>query len=195
MKLTETQRKKLLIGMKKGKESCLCQLMDSYIPYVVKIVTSIGGKILTAEDVEEITSDVFYAVWQNRNNLQIEVEFSPYLAQIARNKTKNKLRALSSQVSGSGMEFGELAEESSLLDDVICAEQVEHLQSVVNSFGSPEKEILYGYYFYDFKLSELAKRLDLPLSTVKSKLYRSREKLKQQLSEGDRYETTISAHV
>lgn len=181
----------ILKGICKGNDTYLNKLMDKYIPYVSKIVFSLGGHFLSKEDVEEIISDTFYAIWQNRKKLRVNEDIKPYLAQIARNKTKNKLRGITNTSVQIIENLDDIIEESIFVDDLITSEQIKEIQTVVNSFSNPEKEILYGYYFYEFKLNDIANKLDLPISTVKSKLYRSREKLKQLLIEGGLYEKNI----
>ena len=68
----------------------LSVLMDTYVPYVSKIVSSVGGRFLSKEDKEEVISDVFFAVYRQRGKLREEADRKPYMAQVARNKTKNK---------------------------------------------------------------------------------------------------------
>lgn len=171
----------------------LSRLIDSYTPYITKIVSAIGGHFLSNEDIEEIVSDTFFTIWQNRKKLRIDEDIKPYLAQISRNKTKNQLRKLAKTSSKIVENIDTINDNDTIIvtDNIITSEQIEEIQNIVNRFDNPEKEILYGYYFYEFKLSEIANRLNLPLSTVKSKLYRSREKLQQLLIEGGVYEEYI----
>jgi len=178
----------ILKGISKGKEIYLEKLMDNYIPYVTKIVGMIGGSYIGKQDAEEIISDVFLAVWENRKKLRITDDIKPYLAQIARNKSKNKLRQLSNSEQNMKEQIEEVKEEVIFTNEMISNEIISNIQGMVNEFPFPEKDILYGYYFYEWKLKEIALTLQLPLSTVKTKLYRSREKLKQAVIEGGYYE-------
>lgn len=174
----------------------LSMLIDRYTPYIAKIVSSVGGHFLSNEDIEEIVSDTFFTTWQYRKKLIHGDDIKPYMAQIARNKTKNQLRKLakiSSIIIENIDSTNDINDSDNIfvLDHIITDLQIEEIQNIVNRFDTPEKEILYGYYFYEFKLSEIANRLNLPLSTVKSKLYRSRGKLQQLLIEGGLYEEYI----
>ncbi len=175
----------ILKSIIRGDEKALPLLIDIYLPYVLKIVTSLSGKLLSKEDVEEVISDVFFAVWKSRATIKLGSNFAPFLAEISRNMTKNKLRGLSS-ISLLDENTVEIkSADEGIFSKIASKESLEYIQSIINDFDSPEKEILYGFYFYEFKLAELARLLKLPLSTIKSKLYRSREKLKQKLMEGD----------
>ncbi len=183
--MTDKSVQSILKSIIDGDETAMPLLMDKYIKYVLKIVTSLSGKLLRKEDVEEVISDVFYAVWKNKGTIQLDSDFTPFLAQISRNMTKNKLRQLSSFSAYDENTIEGLSDDEDFFNQIANQENIEFIQSTINKFNSPEKEILYGFYFYEYKLSELASILNLPLSTVKSKLYRSREKLKQKLLEGE----------
>ena len=105
----------------------------------------------------------------------------PYLAQIARNQTRNRLREKHKQI---------VLEEESVLD-FICVdeyfgekEQIEKIRELLNELNAVEQHLMLAYYFYGFKLNEIANTMQLPISTVKSKLYRGRDKLITKFKEG-----------
>ena len=51
--------------LKKGSEAALCWFIDAYTPYVTAIIHGIIGEHMDMADVEEVASDVFYALWEN----------------------------------------------------------------------------------------------------------------------------------
>ncbi len=179
--VSKKQTDSIIKEIKKGKENSLSKLMDIYIPYVIKIVTMISQNMLAKEDVEEIVSDVFFAVWVNRDSIDIERDISAYIAQIARNKTKNKLRDTAKSTHLTEAELELIASDDSFEDDLINKEELHKLKEIIDDFNSPEKEIVYGYYFNDLKLADLAEKLKIPISTVKSKLYRARDKIRRSI--------------
>ena len=66
-------------------------LMDRYLPYVSAVVWGILRGAMTAEDGEEVASDVFLAAWEQSGNLRAG-RVKAWLGAVARNKAKNKLR-------------------------------------------------------------------------------------------------------
>lgn len=63
--MTEEQ---LVKSLRRGDLSALEGLMDSYTPYVSSVISRIlRGR---QADVEELTADVFLAVWDNRDKLR-----------------------------------------------------------------------------------------------------------------------------
>ncbi len=168
--------------LKQNKEKALEDLMKRYSPYVVSIAIRIGGHLLSPQDVEEIASDVFYAVWKKRESLIETDSLKPYIAQIARNMTKTRLCQARDEAP---LHEDMLAFSSGNLDDLmIHKNQLEFLRNTIAGFHYPDKDILLSYYFWNYKLTEIAMHFDLPLSTVKSKLYRGRKELVKRFEEG-----------
>ena len=68
------------------------KLLDDFYGYVYITVKNGVSIYLTDEDIEEIISDVFIAVWKNSKKLSNTIDIKAYLAGIAKNTIKNKYR-------------------------------------------------------------------------------------------------------
>ena len=88
----------ILHKMQIGDPSGLESLMDIYIPYVSTVVWNILRGAMSPEDGEEVVSDVFLAAWQQSSELK-SGHVKGWLATVARNKAKNKLRQMGSNSS------------------------------------------------------------------------------------------------
>lgn len=75
----------LIINLKKRPQKALDILISSYSAYVYTIARNILGGAFTAEDAEEIASDVFFRIWQTADSLDESRSISPYLAACTRN--------------------------------------------------------------------------------------------------------------
>ncbi|MDF2510776.1 MAG: DNA-directed polymerase sigma-70 factor [Herbinix sp.] len=171
--------------LKQNKEKALEYLIERYSSYVVSIAARIGGRLLSIQDVEEIASDVFYAIWKNRGNLIETGSLKPYIAQIARNMTKTRLCHKREEEP---LDEDMLVFSSEGVDELIIhKEQLQFLRDTISLLNYPDKDILLSYYFWNYKLTEIAERFDLPLSTIKSKLYRGRSELVKRFEEGGYY--------
>lgn len=73
-----------------GDPAALEEAMDRYASYAAKIIAAYLNRTLPPEDMEEVLSDVFVSLWNSRERLKGEVK--PYLAAIARNAARQKLR-------------------------------------------------------------------------------------------------------
>ena len=79
--------------LSQGSRLALNQAIDAYTPYLTTVVWHTVGPTASAEDVEEIISDVFLALWSHRANLCPELGLKSWLAAAARNKAIDRLRA------------------------------------------------------------------------------------------------------
>lgn len=161
--------------LKLNKEKSLELLMERYTSYVVVVVSRVGGNLLSVEDVEEITSDVFYTIWKNRGKLIETNSLKPYIGQIARNMAKSKMvkykddKPLEDEILGSNTQ--------SIEDLMLQKEQILFLNDYIEQLAYPDKDILREFYMEEYKLDEIATRYQMPLSTVKSKVYRGKKEI------------------
>jgi RNA polymerase sigma-70 factor (ECF subfamily) len=161
--------------------------MDKYYNYVFTIIYNIVRESATIEDVEEIAADVFVKLWNNRNKLDPKYKsIKPYLASISRNTTINYLKTMGD------IELP-LEEDFLILDideveeKILDKELSKMLNQCIKELEEPDREIIIRYYFFYEKVKDIAVKLDMNESTVKTKLFRSREKLKNMLVKGGFY--------
>ena len=66
--------------------------------YSSYIYTILKNSINSSEDIEELISDVFVALWHNYRKLESDMKIKPYLIGITKNLIKKKYRELSNDV-------------------------------------------------------------------------------------------------
>ena len=158
--------------LKKGSEKALIWFIDTYTPYVTAIIRNIIGDHMDLADVEEVASDVFFALWENADKVTAP---KGYLGTIARNKAKNKLRSLGYDLP--------LEEQILILDTddpqahIEKKEQRRAVKRAVLAMPHPEREIFLRHYYYCQKVESISEEMGIPLSTVKTKLRRGRIRL------------------
>ena len=173
----------LIRGIKNGNQKSLEKLIDKYYNYIFTIVYNIVGKFMATEDIEEICADVFVPLWNNSDNIDLTYkEIKPYIAAIARNTAKNRLKAIK------GIDLP-LDEEIIIIDSNEVEKEVLHdelsqiLNECISNLKEPDREIIVRYYFFYEKVKDIADKLNINESTVKTKLFRSRDKLKNMIME------------
>ena len=162
--------------LKRGSESALIWFIDAYTPYVTAIIHGIIGEHMDMADVEEVASDVFFALWENAGKVY---SVKGYLGTMARNKAKNKLRDLTYDLP---LEEQILVLEGGNPEDTM--EEKERNRAVrraILQMRQPEKEIFLRHYYYCQKVDTISVEMNLPLSTVKTKLRRGRARLGREL--------------
>ena len=181
---------KLLRQMKRGDTSALCAVIDAYAPYVAAIVSNILSPQLGAEDIEETVSDVFFSLWNHAGKVQ-PGKLKAYLGAIARNTAKNKLRSLqlTLPLEEDVLELPEPASEPEA--ETLRKELRRETAEAVHRLPEPDREIMLRYYYLYQTSADIAREMQLNQSTVTTKLSRSREKLRQYLTNrGYQYETS-----
>lgn len=173
----------LIKGIKEKDQSSLEILMDKYLNYVFTIAHNILGDFLGIEDIEEVCMDVFISLWNNADKLDSKYnELKPYIAAMTRNTARNKLRAKGNFEESLDEEII-LVEDGRVENKILQKELAQTLNSLISELNQPDKEIVIRHYFYYEKIKDIAKRLNLNENTVKTKLSRSREKLKKIIEE------------
>jgi len=170
----------ILKKLRTGNPDGLQHLMDRYIPYVSSIVWSLLRFSMTREDAEGVVSDVFLAAWNQAAELRAE-SIKAWLGAVARNKAKNKLRAIGCELP--------LEEDALLLPDEATpeghlskAEEGRLVRCAVDSLGEPDREIFLRHYYYAQTVREISGKMLLNESTIKTKLRRGRTRLKEILT-------------
>ena len=172
----------LLRKLKKGDDGALHALIGRYSAYLYTVAANILREELPPEDIEEVVSDVFLSLWNNRGKIE-PVSLQSYLAAMARNSARNRLRAkkptvpleddlLTVQPAAEGL-------EESLHRKQLCHQ----VSAAVDAMGEPDREIFLRYYYFYQKTSEIAGRMKLTEPAVRARLHRGRKKLKAWLAE------------
>lgn len=168
--------KKLVKSLKKNNEDTLKIVIEKYTGYVSAVISNQLGSFYTKEITEELSSDVFFSLWQNRKKIST-YHLRGYIGTIARNNARSYLR----KIKETPKEFDEkymFAIEDNASKNILKKEQQKILKKALSKMDKTDKEIFIRYYYYNQKTKQISTEMDLNLQTVKSRLKRGREKLK-----------------
>jgi len=158
-------------------------MVDLYSSY---IYTVLKNCINNNEDIEELISDVFMAVWRNYKNLEPNMKIKPYLIGITKNLIKKKYRELSNDVLLCDIsDFGN--SEEVLINVSDMAEESEKSRIILktlNELKYDEKQTFIMFYYNSKKVKEIAEVLGISKAKVKTTLHRVRKRLKSELKKG-----------
>ena len=150
-------------------------LMDRDLSFACGVAASILRG--APQDVEEIVSDSFLALWDNAQKL-VPGKVRGYLAAIVRNKAKNRLR--------------ELGRELPLEEDVLdlkpspapgpaealeAAERKALVAELLDCLSGQDRDIFLRHYYYGQTVKQIGAALTINPSTIKVRLHRGRRKL------------------
>lgn len=147
----------------------------------------------SAEEAEDLTQDIFIAVFKGIKSFRGEAKFSTWLYRIALNQTRNRIKYLArrnffakrTKRAGLGEDMG-LETPETLPDRGPSPEQwamtkdlAAQVQECLNQMGHQAQQILLLRDVQGFSYEELSEMLSLKPGTVKSRLHRARNALQQ----------------
>lgn len=168
--------------LKSGDPGGLEELMEVYLSYVSAVVWHLLRGAMQAQDMEEVVSDVFLAAWKQPGDLR-PGKVKPWLGAVARHKAKNKLRELGRTLplEEDALEWPDPAD---LAAETERGEERELVRRAVDALLPPDREIFLRHYYYAQTVKEISSAMEINPSTVKTRLRRGREKLKDALARG-----------
>lgn len=179
--------KKRIKQVKKGDQNAFGEIVEIYKNKVYQICYRLLGNRHEAEDAAQ---EVFIRAYVHINTFNQDLKFSTWLFRIATNLCIDRIRKkkpdyyLDAEVSGTEG----LTMYSQIPSEAVPPEtELENLelQETVHKeiLKLPEKyrSVIVLKYIEELSLNEISETLKLPLGTVKTRIHRGREVLRQQL--------------
>lgn len=172
----------IIDGIKNGSEAAVNYAMNKYSKLMWSIAATVLINTAAAEDIEECVADVFIYLWQNYEKYsERRGGLKTWLSVIVKNKAIDKYRQLSKKNEVS-LNDEIINKEIDVIDDIMAAETKKELIAAVNALEEPDREIILRRYYYQQKPKEIGFILDIPVKQVKNKLYKSKLKLREMLT-------------
>ena len=140
------------------------------------------GSFAAGEDIEELASDVFVALWQAGRTLQTE-HLRGWLGRVARNQAISFLRKQRLQLVPD--EDYLLVDERDAQKLLEAKERSALLNAALAALTPEDREIFLRRYYYNQTAGQIAEALHMNPSTVRSRLLRGRQALRTELQKGD----------
>ena len=126
------------------------------------------------EDADDVFQEIALAAFRHHAECQGSERFKPWLLRIAANKCNDFYRGRAKQL--------EIPLEA--LKNELPASRHDHrafetVRDTLALLGTQERQILWLYYFKSMAQADIARRLDIPLGTVKSRLHTAKRRFKE----------------
>ncbi|MCI9449164.1 MAG: sigma-70 family RNA polymerase sigma factor [Clostridiales bacterium] len=130
----------------------------------------IGSKV----DADDVLQDVYIAAYRNFHGLKNEDCFKSWIISIARNKCNDYYRkkALLMEIPLEEISERELSYSRHGISEISV------VKDTLVSLRDRDKQILYLYFWKELPQAEIAKCLNVPLGTVKSRLHTAKQNFK-----------------
>ncbi|MDN5202172.1 RNA polymerase sigma-70 factor [Fulvivirgaceae bacterium BMA10] len=170
--------KGLIIKLRKGKIQAFDSLFRKYSGKLYSFIFSYTG---SHEDTEDITQEVFFKVWQNRENLNPDLSFNAYIIVIARNLVLNLFKK-----RARGNKYIYLTSRASRVynqteDYIIFSELRYHSNVSVEKLPTRCKQIFMLSRQNGLSVKEIAEKLSISPSTVENQINKALKLIRKDL--------------
>lgn len=131
-------------------------------------------RISAKADAEDVLQEVFFSAYQKYSQLKNTASFKAWIISIARNKCNDYFRRKAACYE---IPIDELAEQQ-LSEGRHGLSVVSAVRDTLSLLGDKDKQILYLYFWKELPQAEIAKRLKIPVGTVKSRLHTAKQNFK-----------------
>ena len=151
--------------------------VDIYADCVYRVAYSYT---YTKADAEDVLQNVFLKLFQAKNNFNSEEHLKQWLMRVAVNECHNLHRSFWKKNI-------HLEEIEKSVQDILPDDKID-LHNALLKIPGEYRIIIHMYYYEGYKTKEIAKILHIKEATVRTRLARGRDKLKEILKEEWAYE-------
>ncbi|HDP69422.1 MAG TPA: sigma-70 family RNA polymerase sigma factor [Actinobacteria bacterium] len=167
-----------------GDEDCFEELVNRHFKGLLFLALQMLDNF---EEAEEVVQEAFLKAYTSLESYNPNWRFSTWFYRITTNKCLNRLRRKKLRFLWEAREL----RNQKLKDDfvnspertVISTERQERLMRAISKLPSDYRALIIFKYFQELKYEEIAKILNIPPSTVGTKLFRARMLLRKNLPE------------
>lgn len=172
----------LIRQLQEGDDQPLGELMKRYNPRIWSLILAESRNY---QDAEDILSRTWVSVWENIGGLRDVSSFGGWLRKIAYSQCRRYYNNAYHSQGERPYEDEALAWHVNRSAEILLREEAlktDAIEAVLRLPSKPEhiREVAISFYLHDMPLKEIAKKLDLPLGTVKRKLHEARELLRKE---------------
>ena len=153
------------------------ELMVQHMEYLIRLAYYYVKDLQAAED---IVQEVFIKFYDSESNYEERGEIKAYLTKMTANKSKDYLKSWTyRKVQLQNKLFQ--TEPAMNSDELVRKDEETLIGEAILQLPLKQREVLIDFYFDEMTIAAIASLLAIPESTVKTRLRRGRELLKNQL--------------
>jgi RNA polymerase sigma-70 factor (ECF subfamily) len=161
--------------------------------YQGRLVNYLYRLVRDSEEAHDLAQEVFVRVYQALDRFDDQYRFSTWLFRVAQNaaidvirKRRIRLVPLGRPEGDEGSWQPEVADEApSALDRLEGTERDARVREAIEALPWEYRELIVMRHYGELAYEEIARAKEMPLGTVKNKLFRARQMLKTALADGE----------
>ncbi|MCF6183329.1 MAG: sigma-70 family RNA polymerase sigma factor [Bacteroidales bacterium] len=181
----------LIKKAKKGDEHAFAELLGYYRDALFRLLLKM---VKSKEDAEDLMIETFEKAFRKIGSYKSDYAFSTWLFRIATNHGIDYIRTAQNKYDNvyidkvfdydNDFQKSYIIKEESLNpeESIVSTQEKKIIKDVVQKLPPDYRRIVILRYFEDYSYNEIAEKLNLPIGTVKARLFRSRELLQSILA-------------
>ncbi|CAN7565579.1 MULTISPECIES: RNA polymerase sigma factor SigW [Paenibacillus] len=171
---------------RRGDRNAFVELVELYRSKIQKLAFKM---LHNRPDSEDIVQETFIRVYLNLNHFDESQNFSTWIYRIGKNvaidllRKKRPVQSLDAELNDFDDDYSyysKLASQDQSPEHAVLQTEIqEHMHASINKLADKYKGIITLYYLEELSLQEISERLNLPITTVKTRLHRGRELLRK----------------
>ncbi|MBS4190394.1 sigma-70 family RNA polymerase sigma factor [Bacillus sp. FJAT-49705] len=149
--------------------------------YTELLIRTAYGYVKDLHAAEDIVQEVFIKFYHQQENYEERGEVKAFLIKMTVNKSKDYLKSWAYKKILIQNKFFPPAGKR-YADELIRKDEQTIVEDAIIGLPLKQQEVLIHYYFNEMTIPDIANILSIPESTVKTRLIRGRELLRNQLS-------------
>ena len=136
----------------------------------ISIERYVRFRLADRNEAEDVLQDVYLTAFRKFRDLKKKESFKAWVISIARNKVNDHFRKKAARLE---IPIDQL-KETEICDTRYGVSAVCTVRETLSQLGDQDKQIIYLFYWKEMPQAEIAKRLNIPVGTVKSRLHTAR---------------------
>ncbi len=140
----------------------------------ISVERDVRYRLPSQADADDVLQEVYLTAYRKFPQLKNRESFPAWILSIAKNKCNDYFRKKAAELE---IPLEELTERE--LSVGRCGVSLVHtVRETLDSLGDQDKQILYLYFWKELPQAEIAKKLGIPVGTVKSRLHTAKHHFK-----------------
>ncbi|WP_078427159.1 sigma-70 family RNA polymerase sigma factor [Alkalihalobacterium alkalinitrilicum] len=172
----------LIIDTDKDKEAVLDYLMMEYGTDIVRLAYTYVKDMTLAED---LAQEIFIKCYKSLHTFKHQSSYKTWLYRIGSNHCKDYVKSWHHRKVTIAEKLSDLLTTSNNIDEeIIKKSEDEELVEAIFRLEVKYREVIYLHYYEEFSMKEISQAIKINENTVKTRLKRARQLLKEMMKEG-----------
>jgi len=187
--MAQQKDEEIVAAVLDGATDRYCELVDRYRS---RIVNYLFRLLHNVDDAHDLAQEVFLKVYRALDRYDPQYKFSTWLFRVAQNAAidvvrKRKLKVVSMERpdagDGSSSTWEFASPDTDAYGEARNRERGEAIRVAIEELPMEYRELIQLRHFGELSYGEISEMKEMPLGTVKNKLFRGRQMLKEKLQD------------